>query len=89
MLSSLALWSMLIVAPSPQDGPATGTVVEPEERTYQAVRTNEAMRIDGRGTEQTWQRATPDDRFRERTPGVGAQPPVPLLRLSPPSSNAV
>ncbi|MCA9650948.1 MAG: carbohydrate binding family 9 domain-containing protein [Myxococcales bacterium] len=76
MLSSLALWSMLIVAPSPQDGPATGTVVEPEERTYQAVRTNEAMRIDGRGTEQTWQRATPDDRFRERTPGVGAQPPV-------------
>lgn len=76
MLSALPLLSALLAAPSPASGPATGTVVEAEERTYRAVRTHEAMRIDGRGDEETWRRAPLDDRFRERTPVVGATPPV-------------
>lgn len=77
MLSSVALGLAMLAAAAPElRGPATGTVVEAQERTYRAVRTTETMRIDGRATEQTWQQAPKDDRFRERTPVVGAQPPV-------------
>ncbi len=50
--------------------------VEPEPRAYPAIRTNEAMKIDGRATEKTWRDAPIDDRFRERTPDPGATPPV-------------
>lgn len=76
MLSPFALTMTLLAAPAPLDGPATGTVVEPEERTYRAIRTHESMKIDGRATEKTWAQAPTDDRFRERTPVVGAEPPV-------------
>ncbi len=56
--------------------PSSDGAIEPEPRTYRAVRTHEAMRIDGKATEKTWAEAPEDDRFRERNPGVGATPPV-------------
>ena len=56
--------------------PAAGTAIEPQERIYRAIRTHEEMRIDGKATEETWSLAPKDDRFRERTPDVGAKPPV-------------
>lgn len=46
------------------------------ERTYRAVRTVDAMVIDGKGDERTWSIAAPDDRFGERQPDLGATPPV-------------
>ncbi|MEM7155349.1 MAG: DUF5916 domain-containing protein [Myxococcota bacterium] len=73
MLSVIAVSSLLAMAPSPGEGSFT---VEPEERTYQAYRTHESMKIDGRGDEDTWKQAPKDDRFRERTPEVGGTPPV-------------
>lgn len=56
--------------------PASGPIVEPESRAIEAVRTVEAMQIDGHATEETWRRAPKDDRFVERTPEVGGTPPV-------------
>lgn len=56
--------------------PASGPIVEPEPRSIEAIRTVEAMQIDGRATEDTWRRAPKDDRFVERTPEVGGTPPV-------------
>lgn len=67
-------WASLAVAQPP--GATTSAAVEPEPRSYQAVRTSEAMRIDGKANERTWQRAPKDDRFRERQPEVGATPPL-------------
>ncbi|MCA9712604.1 MAG: carbohydrate binding family 9 domain-containing protein, partial [Myxococcales bacterium] len=55
--------------------PAPG-LVEPEPRSYRAIRTAETMVIDGRADEQTWRDAPVDDRFVERTPEVGGTPPV-------------
>ncbi len=46
------------------------------ERSYRAVRTIDPIVVDGRGTERTWALATPDDRFGERQPDLGATPPV-------------
>jgi len=77
MLQLIALSTVLLAAPEAANrGPGAGTAVEPEERTYRAVRTHEAMKIDGHATETTWKRAPKDDRFRERSPGLGATPPV-------------
>jgi hypothetical protein len=56
--------------------PAGRPPLEPEPRAYRASRTVEVMQIDGRATEQTWQRAPRDDRFVERSPEVGGTPPV-------------
>lgn len=59
-----------------QAAPASGPIVAPEPRAIEAIRTVEAMQIDGRATEDTWRRAPKDDRFVERTPEVGGTPPV-------------
>ena len=69
----LAAW---LAARSLHAAPASGPLVEPEPRSIKAVRTVEAMQIDGRGTEETWIRAPKDDRFTERSPEVGGVPPV-------------
>lgn len=59
-----------------QAAPASGPIVMPEPRAIEAIRTVEAMQIDGHATEDTWRRAPKDDRFVERTPEVGGTPPV-------------
>jgi Domain of unknown function (DUF5916)/Carbohydrate family 9 binding domain-like len=74
LIALAAAW--LALAPKALAAPASGSVVEPEPRSYRASRTVETMQIDGRATEETWRRAPIDDRFVERTPEVGGTPPV-------------
>lgn len=71
-LAMLAWPSASRAAPVPRD--PVPVVAEP--RAITAIRTTEAMQIDGRATEQTWRDAPRDDRFVERTPEVGGTPPV-------------
>ena len=44
------------------------------ERTIEAVRTNEKMRIDGKSTEAVWKRAPHGRGFKEREPNLGGEP---------------
>lgn len=74
MLWAVAMVTVLAVAP-PATAKPTGAVVA-EPRQYRARRTVDAIVIDGKANEKTWQRADADDRFSERQPNVGATPPV-------------
>jgi hypothetical protein len=49
---------------------------QPGHRVYRAMRAVDAITVDGRATERTWTLAPPDDRFQERQPEVGAEPPL-------------
>lgn len=58
-------------------GPATSAQDFPDEgppRSLEAVRTTEAMQIDGAGHEAVWERAPFGEGFQERTPNLGAEP---------------
>jgi len=74
-VASMLMLPMLLLG-GPTEARGAPSVTEPQPRSYPALRTTEAMTIDGRGDEQTWSRAVVDDRFRERTPEVGGTPPV-------------
>ncbi len=54
------------MATAARDASRNVGAVEPQERSYRAVRTNETMTIDGRADEQTWREAPVDDRIREQ-----------------------
>lgn len=47
-----------------------------EPRSYRAIRVVEAIVVDGKADDRTWQLAPADDRFSERQPDLGATPPV-------------
>lgn len=66
MLSSFALGALLFAAPP----------VESEPREIEAVRATTPPKIDGKGEDEVWERAPVDDRFVERQPELGAEPPV-------------
>jgi hypothetical protein len=51
-------------------------VIAAEPRSYEAVRVVDQMVIDGKADEATWKVAPEDDRFRERQPELGFDPPV-------------
>ena len=74
MLSAIVTTTLLAVAPS--EGANGSRVVVAEPRTYRAEHTVDPIVIDGKDTERTWQRAHVDDRFSERQPNVGENPPV-------------
>ncbi|MCX4247341.1 carbohydrate binding family 9 domain-containing protein [Paraliomyxa miuraensis] len=78
MIAPTAAWLLAphLAMAAPQTGRTVDPSVDPGERTYRAIRTHEAMQIDGRATEDTWRAAPKDDRFLERTPEVGGVPPV-------------
>lgn len=77
MRGVIALFAAWLLAPQwVFAAPEAGRSVEPEPRAYRAIRTHEAMEIDGRATEETWRLAPIDDRFVERIPEVGGTPPV-------------
>lgn len=66
-MSWLVPAALLFAAPAP---------IVPEPKEIGAVRTVDAIVVDGKATEKTWARARFDDRFVERTPVPGATPPV-------------
>ena len=64
--------------PDPTAPPVVSGLRQPRpgHRAYRAMRAVDAITVDGRATERTWQLAPPDDRFTERQPEVGAEPPL-------------
>jgi Domain of unknown function (DUF5916)/Carbohydrate family 9 binding domain-like len=70
----VAFAALASLQPPPTEATAPPMAAEP--RSYRAVRAVDPIEVDGRGRERTWQLATPDDRFSERQPDLGATPPV-------------
>ncbi|MEM6994597.1 MAG: DUF5916 domain-containing protein, partial [Myxococcota bacterium] len=74
MLAAIGMVTALVFAPATGASAGSGVVAEP--RQYRAQRTVDTIVIDGKANEKTWARADRDDRFSERQPNVGQDPPV-------------
>jgi hypothetical protein len=72
----IAILSALVLASPPPTNAAPPTIGPPRSLAAARIAPGEEMTVDGRGDEPVWSRAAVGDRFMERTPELGGEPPV-------------
>ncbi len=75
-LAACVLCAWLVPAVGPAHAAPSADALHAPVRTYRAVRAHGPVRIDGRPDDEVWRRAPVEDRFVERQPELGGEPPV-------------